>query len=190
MLSSASNPNPRGISCRAGKPIPVMLGPPRERCCFQLLRNGTALPVDLEQAQCQIEVVPHLADDNHVRLHFVPRIKHGEVRQRACPVRAPSGVLEWGQRWDQEEEEYGALAWDLTVGPNEVVVVGTRSDWEQTLGHRFFINTDGPKPIQRLLVIRLNRSAPGVTPDAGTPSRSPPLASRAAGMPSVRGSAP
>jgi hypothetical protein len=190
MLSSASNPNPRGISCRTDKPIPVQLGPPLARCGFQLLQDGDALPVDFDQAQCQIDVVPHLADDNRIRLHFVPRIKHGEVKQTAYPLRAPSGVLEWGQRWDQEDVEYPALAWDLTVGTNELVVIGTRPDWEETLGHRFFINGEGAKPIQRLLVLRLARAASGGASETAVSSKSPPLASRAAGLPSVRGSTP
>jgi hypothetical protein len=190
MLAPASNPNPRGISCHAGKPIPVAIGPPLARCRFQLLQGGDALPVDFDQAQCQLDVVPQLADDKRVRLHFLPRIKHGDVKQTACPVRAPSGVLEWGQRWDQEEEEYPAVSWDMTVGPGELVVIGTRPAWEETLGHRFFINTDGAKPIQRLLVLRLARAAPSVAPDSATSSKAPPLASRAAGIPSVRGSTP
>ncbi len=186
MLNPTSNPNPRGLTCHAEKPIPLLLGPPLAHCRFQLLQEGEAIPVDLDQAQCQITLVPHLTGDNRLRLHFLPRIKHGELKQSACPVREPSGVLEWGQRWDQEEEEYPALAWDLTVAPNELVVVGTRPSWEGTLGHRFFINTEGGKPLQRLLVLRLARTPLGET--AG--SKALPLAARAAGLPSVRGSAP
>ena len=149
------------------------------------------MPVDLDQAQAQLEVVAHLTDDNRIRLHFTPRIKHGEVKQKACPVHAPSGVLEWGQRCEQDEEEYQALAWDLLINPNEFVVVGTHPGSEGTLGQQFFLNEDGPRPVQRLLVLRVARPAqPGPLPDPAAPAKAPPLASRAAGLPSARGAAP
>ena len=45
----------RGISCRAEKPVPVVLGPPLARCRFQLLQDGDALPVDFEMADVPFE---------------------------------------------------------------------------------------------------------------------------------------
>src|SRR6266851_2296474 len=113
LLSQVSNPNPRGEFCHAGKPILQPLGPALASCSFQLRLDGETVPVHLDQAQCQIEVIVHLAEDNRFRLHFTPRIKHGEIKQKLLAVRNPSGVLEWGQRWEQDEEEHQALAWDV-----------------------------------------------------------------------------
>lgn len=191
LASSKSNPDPRGLSCRAGKPITLPIGPVLPRCSFLLVQDGEPVPVDLDQAQCQVEVVPHLTDDNRIRLRFTPQIKHGPVKQKACPVHAPSGVLEWGQRWEQDEEDYPALAWELTVNPNEFVVVGTMPGREETLGQQFFVRAEESRAVQRLLVLRVARAAPASpAPEFAGSSKAPPLASRAAGLPSVRGSAP
>jgi hypothetical protein len=63
-------------------------------------------------------------------------------------------------------------------------VIGTWAAKDATLGHRCFVTADGPKPVQRLLVIRAGRPAAPAPDAAGTDAASrpaaAPLASQAA----------
>jgi hypothetical protein len=141
-----------------------------------------------------LQVVPTFTENGKVRLQFTPQILHGE--RVPNPTAAPDGsgyILQW----QQATATYQALAWEVTLAPNEYVVVGTRFDREECLGHLCFLRRDEPTPVQRLLVIRTSRPAPGVEADdasetsahSASASRSPPLAVQAA-LYSVRGSSP
>ena len=79
-------------------------------------------------------------------------------------------------------ERYPALGWEVALGGG-YLVVGTRFAKDETLGHRYFVSTEGPRPVQRLLVIRASRLAPAdAAPEAADAARAPavpPLALRA-----------
>jgi hypothetical protein len=92
-----------------------------------------------------------------------------------------SGIYSWMLQEQRPTETYAHLSWEVTLAPNEYVVVGGRLDQPQTLGHQFFIRGDEPNPVQRLLVIRTARLQPGLE-SADDPSlhRNPPLALQAA----------
>jgi hypothetical protein len=79
------------------------------------------------------------------------------------------------------------LGWDVTVAPNEYVVLGARSDRPATLGHASFVRGGEAVPVQRLLVIRTTRPDKGLEPTATAEapaelslrSKAPPLALQA-----------
>ena len=186
LASPRSNPDPRQVRLHAGTPNAVPLGPPRDHCHFELKQEDRALPADLEQAQCLVEVVPALAEDGRILLRFTPHVKHGKPVLGPQPRHDPAGTLRWELETNQPDEAYPWLSWDLTVAPNEYVVVGTRLDRPGTLGHCCFLHAEGRPPVQRLLVIRTAR-APGRPALDESLSRSPPLALQA-GWNSARGS--
>jgi hypothetical protein len=185
LTSERSCVNPRRIHLHADNPTTVVLGPALAQADFQVLQDGQPGRVTLGQAQCTLTVVPSLTPDGRVRLRFHPQVQHGEAALR--PTYAPdgSGLMLQEQRPTQR---FPGLAWEVTLAPNEYVVVGARADRPGTLGHRCFVLPEGPAPVQRLLVIRTSRPAgeedffqPASTPEGDPlPRRAPPLAYQAA----------
>jgi hypothetical protein len=142
--------------------------------------------VDLKGAQCVLEVVPTLTDDGKVGLHFTPKIKHGTAALRIAARQDPSGALRWDRQEEQPEESYPRLAWDVTVAPNEFVVVGTHLNRPDTLGQAFFLALEEEPRLQRLLVVRTSRSLAEAPPPEAPIGFAPPLALRAS-LTTVRG---
>jgi hypothetical protein len=187
IMSPRSNVDPRQVRTRAGTPVPVALGPARARCSFRLCDGGRDTEVTLAKAHCLFEVVPTLADEGRVTLRFTPHVQHGDAQPVTRAVgKWAEGPLDWKKEVVQPEEAYPDLGWELTVGPSEYVVVGTRLDRPDTLGQRCFLPEGSPRR-QRLLVLRTARAAPGMPADESL-NRAPPLALQA-GWPAARGSA-
>jgi hypothetical protein len=66
-------------------------------------------------------------------------------------------------------EPYPGLSFEVTLGSQDYVVVGTWAERGATLGHCCFVTSDGTKPAQRLLVIRAARQlASGAADEAAT----------------------
>jgi hypothetical protein len=184
LSSPRSCPEPHRVCTHAGSPAPLTLGAPWKRCAFRLRQDGGATDVSFEDAQCLLEVVPALADEGRVTLRFTPHVKHGSASIVPRAERDPGGALRWGMEARQPEESYAWLAWELTVAPDEYVIVGARLDGPDTLAHRCFLPAAGEGPRrQRLLVLRCARAPAGEK----SYGRSAPLAVQAT-RPAARGS--
>jgi hypothetical protein len=181
LTSEKSCPNPRLIQLRAGNTKTLEIGPKLASCCFRLHLENESLPVEVEQAVCLIQVQPSLTRDGRTRLLFTPQLRHGEPKIAAQPSADRTRLVLQEQC---STETYTSLSWEVTLAPNEYVVVGARADRPGTFGHRTFIRQDEPVPVQRLLVIRTNRPPPAdpAEDDEGEPTaqRSPSLAAQAA----------
>jgi hypothetical protein len=163
LTSASSCANPRRIKLHAGNPTTLMVGSLRPACRFQIMQAGSEpVPVTLEQAQCTLVVLPTLTRDGHIRLHFDPQILHGETMLLPYPVPESS---RWVLQEQRPTERYPALGFEITVAPNEYVVVGGMLDKPETLGHQYFVCADGTRPGQQLLVIRAGRGAGEALPD-------------------------
>jgi hypothetical protein len=161
LTSERSCANPRRLRSRAGKPTRLILGPEMALCRFQILRDGGTVQVALEKAQCTLEVTGTLANDGHTRLRFVPQILHGDTRLLPRPASDRSG---WILGEDRPTDRYPQLAWEVSLAPNEYVLVGGRYDRPETLGHQCFLRGDEQNPVQRLLVIRTSRPGKDLDP--------------------------
>src|SRR5262245_21525904 len=180
LTSERSCANPRRIQRPAGDPTTLLLGLPQRRCRFQVLLDGRAEAVELAEALCTLVVVPTLTSDGQICLRFTPQICHGEAKCLPRPAVARSGTYAWMLQEHRPTEAYSGLTWEVTLAPNEYVVVGGRLDRPEALGQQYFIRGDEPTPVQRLLVIRTSRTRPSPIEDEDiTPSRSPPLALQA-----------
>jgi hypothetical protein len=189
LTSPRSCPDPHRLTVRAGNPTAVDLGPVWKRCDFLLRQGPGVAAVELADAQCLLEIVPTLTDDGRTLLHFTPCVRHGKPLLVPRPTQDPSGWRRWECSARQAEEAFAALSWELTVAPNEYVVVGTLLRRAETLGRRCFVGGEKSEDTQRLLVLRTGRSpAPAPPPDEEF-VRSPPIALRA-GWATARGRAP
>jgi hypothetical protein len=181
LTSERSCINPRRIWFHAGDTKTVLLGPELASCRFLLTQDNQQELVALDRAQVMLAVVPQLAPGGQVRLHFTPQVEHGE--QRLVPG-ASDDHSHLVLRPQRDLNQYPGLGWDVTLAPNEYVVVGARYDRPGSLGYRAFVRTDESPPVQRLLVIRISRTAPDAPEDGDDgPRRAPSVASEAAASP-------
>jgi hypothetical protein len=184
LKSERSCVNPRRRLLAIGAAAPLQLGPVQAECRFQVHRSGGSVPVALQQAECSLMVVPTATPDGRIRLHFTPKVEHGELlpQFRAAPDR--SG---WEMKIQRQSETYTDLSWDVVLASNEFLVIGAWLDQPGTLGHQAFVDTEGIAPVQRLLVIRTGRSGAGIDAeiadlppaDPAVTAHSPPLALQA-----------
>jgi hypothetical protein len=184
LTSPRSCPDPHRLSVRAGNPTAVTLGPVWKACGFEVQQLPRAAIVELADAQCLLEIVPTLTDDGRTTLRFTPHVRHGPLRMVPQPAQGPDGLRRWECVARQAEEAYALLSWELTVAPNEYVVVGTHLNKRNTLAQCCFAE----EGTQRLLVLRTGRALPGAPGDEDF-VRVPPIALRA-GLCTARGKAP
>ncbi len=182
LTSDRSCVHSRRIQLHANNPHYITLGPAATPCRFQLHQDREEIPVALEKGQYTLAVVPTLTEEGRTKLRFTPQIQTGSPRL----VPRPKGN---GKGWELQEqptaENYTAMSWEVSLAPNDYVLVGGRFGCPTTLGNASFIRPDEPKPVQRLLVIRTARPGMGLLDEtadnASSPlGRSPSLALQAA----------
>jgi hypothetical protein len=159
LTSERSNATPRRIYVHSGNPASLVLGPPMANCHFELRQDGTAVPVTLDQAECTLSVIPTVAGDGLTRLNFTPQVRYGQPQPAPHPTEDHTGFI---LRSEQPTKGYAALAWEVTLAPNQYVLVGARIDRPRSLGYQCFLRSDEPAPVQRLLAIRVTRTSPGL----------------------------
>jgi hypothetical protein len=157
LTNCRSNANPRQRQVRAGHTVDLNLGPVATSIQFSMTENGDPVEVTLDQAQCKLLVEPRITADGKTKLHFTPQVEHGEPTTSFHPNPDGSG---WGMTMERPKKTYPALGWDVTLEPNQYLVIGARFDKPQTIGHASFVEAGETRGVQRLLVIRISR--PGV----------------------------
>jgi hypothetical protein len=190
LSSGKSCSEPHRVQMRAGGTTPVELGGERAHCEFVLTRAGRVTAMQVDNARCLLEIVATPAEDGRMELRFTPVVKHGAARREPRVVRDPSGERRWDLEVQQSTESYAALSWEVSVRPEEYVVIGTRVDRDGTLGNNFFLDTDAASPIQRILVIRSGRISSGTESIEARSNGYPPPLALQAGWRSARGLGP
>lgn len=180
LTSKRSNVNPRQRQIPVGQSAALNLGPTLPVLQCTIRENGEPHSVDLEQALCQLMVVPRYTDDGKIHLHFTPQVEYGERVTTYQP--APDGTG-WAMQIERPHKSFPALDGDVTLAANQYLVVGARFDQRQSLGCASFVQADPSDPVQRLLVLRTRSlgapSAQGDEPGAVYASRAPVLAEQA-----------
>ena len=112
-------------------------------------------------------------EDGRVRLEFVPEIEHGEARRRFEPS---DGALRI--EFTPPHEEFDLLKFEAQLAPGQMLLLTAMIDRPGSLGYRFFMEPDGDKSSQKLLLLRLTRTVPGALflPDAGPSAEANPAA--------------
>jgi hypothetical protein len=179
LTSERNNVNPRRRLVMVGHPAVFDLGPKVRTLHFTLIQEGQPVEVELDGARCQLVLVPNLTPDGKAKLQFTPQVEHGDLMRNIQP--SPEGFF---LEVEHPHRTYPSLSWEATLEANQYLVIGARFEQRQSLGFASFVQTDEANPVQRLLVIRTNRSGGSTLGDDGaeedaTASRSPPLALQA-----------
>lgn len=180
--SRHSCPDPRRLRAMAEQPTPVQVSAARPRCRFRFLGPDGERLIDVSKAFCFFEVTPTVEKDGRVRLRFAPRIRHGDPRLETHVVREADGSLRWALEPCEAVEELNPLAWEVTLTPEEYVLVGARADRPDTLGTAYFLPEGTNGSVQKLLVLRATRVA-GTSSEASKLDQTPPLALQATWTP-------
>jgi hypothetical protein len=190
LTSEGNNPAPHMKQLRAGEACTLDVGLPMDSCRFLLRDDGPTSLVDESSAQFAFQIVPTRTDEGNVSLRFQPQIGHGSGN-----AHRPGDVPLWMVLTKRPVRRFENLAWEVTLEPNEYVLIGARLEPVDTMGCACFIHPHEANPVQRLLVIRTSRVASEIPIDdvRGRDSnplvRRPPLALQAAWS-ALRGCAP
>lgn len=183
--------NPRRTSLPAGKTTTYHLGPVLAHCDYDLFLGGQKHELQADQARFALDVVAALTADGKTKLTFTPKVETGE---KVLPFQPAPELSQWEIAIGRPAKAYPALGWEASLAPNEYFVVGARLDKPGTLGYQAFAQDDVPRPVQRLLVIRTNRSLEAVDQptleDVARAGNTPPPLALQATMSAVRASRP
>jgi hypothetical protein len=139
----------------AGKSATFTVGRTVPEFRYRLVEDGRPADVALEKAQAFLVVVPTLTADGRTRLKFTPQIQYGDPLRdwRPDPERQ-----DWEVSCRRRSLTYPDLGWEVTLAPNEYLVIGAVFDNPQSLGYQCFVQEQDQAPVQRLLAIRTTRS--------------------------------
>ncbi len=146
-----------------GKPKVVPVHGPLPRLTFRdrLDLGAEPSPWDLAAAECGFRVTAAAAPGGLVKLTVEPQIQHGDKQLFVKPTADGTAFA----REDRKAlKAYPTLAFDVTLGPKDTLVIGPTPDPAETLGGGFFLSASGDRVRQRVLVIRA----------AQKPAESPP----------------
>jgi hypothetical protein len=185
LLSKQNCVHPRHYYLRAGNSELLELGPKAATCAYRVQGDGGSQPISLPKASCGLRVVPFATGDGQMRLQMTPEVSFGEAVLALRPSEDNSGII---PTTDRPRKTFASMAWEVTLGPNQYLVVGARLDRPDSLGYQCFVRHAEGTPVQRLLVIRaypaategdVASSVDGDEPDSNT-GRAVPLAIQAA----------
>jgi hypothetical protein len=182
LQSERSCLNPRRRIVASAKAVTQVLGAPVAQCRFEVYQSGSPVEVSLDNAEFVLDVVPFLTEDG-IRLRFTPKVQYGEMTKEIRPAPDRSGFT---MQMEKPHRTFADLNWEVTLAPNDFLIVGARLDRPDSLGYQSFVPEGVSPAVQRLLVIRTARAAPGLDESTGLShedmaraSKSPPLALQA-----------
>ncbi|MCI0638872.1 MAG: hypothetical protein L0Y72_11115 [Gemmataceae bacterium] len=163
----------------AGQVVTQPLGVVEPAASYTLTRGKEKTPVTLKQARFCMDVMPTLTADGKTRLVFTPKVEHSEARLPFLPDPANST---WTLRTERPSNTYPELSFEVTLAPNEFLVLGGVLDKADSLGRRAFVSEQAEAPLQRVLVLSTDRSGGNNEPtpqDLAYTHPSPSLAAQA-----------
>jgi hypothetical protein len=186
LLSKRSCSNPHALLIPPGQTKAIYLGPVVAHSSYDFVQGTQKVSVQLDQARYCLDVTPTLTPEGHTKLVFTPKVEHGEA---LLPFQPSPTEGDWTLRIDKANKKYPDLSWQVTLAPNQYLIVGARLDRPDTLGQGAFLEDD-EEDMQRLLVIRAGKPVAPPQPgglDQLLQTQCPPLAAQATQSATVRG---
>ncbi len=145
--------DPHGLTFN-GRPDSVLpTASPPDPCSLRVLPDlaGARTEVTLTGATCGILVRPTWGGDRKLRVWCEPQIQHGEREDRFHPTGDGTGLTVTGE---VPTERYPGLGFEVTLGPDDHVVIGSPAGADGTLGAAAFTAEADNQTRQRVLLIR------------------------------------
>jgi len=162
--SSAETVSPHELSFNTRTEAVIPTAGPIDSCRFALLADLAVQPrtIELKQARCGIQVKPQIVEGGRVKVACEPRIQHGERRDRYRPTEDGTG---FARVEEIPLEKFPKLGFEVTLGPNDCLVLGWNADRPKTIGEALFAVEVDNRPRQRVLVIRARQNGRSPTSD-------------------------
>lgn len=154
LKSERSCLNPRRRLVLSGHTVTQMLGPITPRTEFKVVHGASDQGHAFDQARFCLDVTAVLAPEGRTRLLFTPKVENGAATLPFAPDPEQST---WTLRVERNSKVFKDLSWEVTLAPNEYLIIGPHTEHSDTLGHRAFVQQEAN--VQRLLVLRTSRSA-------------------------------
>lgn len=161
MATEADLVNPHGLTFGGRKDAVIPTAGPIDPCTFEALTDlaGTRQPFSLRQARSGWQVRPDAIPDGRVKLACEPQVQHGDRQEWLRPTADGTRFVVHGE---VPTERFPELGFEVTLGPNDYLLVGWSAASGDTLGGVLFAAVADGRPRQRLLVVRARQL--GATP--------------------------
>jgi hypothetical protein len=159
LSSKRTNPNPDLCRRKVGVAAEAVLATKMAVCDFPLYADGEPRRLHFEDAAARIQVIPSIEPDGKVRLQFTPQLEYRDP-DKWSHLNPALALSVQGRR---STESFASLRWEISLGANEFVVIGTRLDKPETLGYHMLVTPDPQRPIQRLVAVKASRTMSGTT---------------------------
>ena len=145
--------NPMHRTLQPNKPKVVPVNGPLERCSYRAFHDLAAdpTPVELAAAECGLSVTARPGEGDRVTLVCEPQVQHGDKQAWLKPS---ADGTEFTRRDAKPLEAFPTLGFEVTLGPQDYLVVGPADEPADTLGQAFFYAATENRARQRVLVIR------------------------------------
>lgn len=160
--------NPMHRTMQPNKPKVVPVNGPLARCSYRAVPDLAAdpVPVELTAAECGLSVTARPAGGDRVTLACEPQVQHGDKQAWLKPS---ADGTEFTRRDAKPLESYPALGFEVTLGPQDYLLLGPADDPADTLGQVFFTTATEDRARQRVLVIRALRGPAAAVKPEPTP---------------------
>ena len=157
LLSKRCNSNPELMIFASSSTKTIYLTPSTlPQTAYQFFAGDKHTALAFDQARFGLDVAARFAPDGRTTFTFTPKVEHGEL---ALPFHAVPEQSTWEMKLERATQRHPELKWEVTLGPNQYLIVGARPEREGSLGQTAFVLQDGINAVQRVLVIRNCRSA-------------------------------
>lgn len=181
--SKADVLNPQLMTFANRKEAVVPTAGPIQECVFNILPDlaGKTESVSLKEARCGVLVRPQYLGDARVNLWCEPQIQHGNRQEHFRPSEDGTQLTKYEE---VPTEKYQSLGFEVSLRPEECLVIGFIAEQQETLGAALFGVKANGNSRQRIVVIRArmvnsNPTAdlPTITPPGRRPAQAqaPPL---------------
>jgi len=178
------------ITC-SGQPYNLPLGQVVPHADYDVCLGPQVHEVGVDRARFFLEVLPAQAANGRTKLVLTPKVETGE---QVLPFQPKPEQSRWDFKIERPSKTYKDLSWEVSLAPNEFLVIGAVFDKPNSLGYRSFVQDEGRDHVQKLLVIRTNRPQTGgddepSLEDIARAGNTPPLALQAT-LGAIRASRP
>jgi hypothetical protein len=166
ITTAAVSPMHRTMQPQKPKVVPV--NGPLDRCSYQAFHDLAAdpTPAELISAECGLSVTARPGEGDRVTLVCEPQVQHGDKQAWLKPS---ADGTEFTRRDAKPLESFPTLSFEVTLGPQDYLVIGAADDSTSTLGQAFFYTATENRARQRVLVIRALRGPAAAARPEPTP---------------------
>jgi len=151
-LDGEPGPQLRVLQPRPGKRNDLVVSSTYEQISLLRCHEGQVEGKTYHKAEGRLQLRVFPEPDGRVRLELQPELHHGELKTHITGS-GSEGMLIW--KPERAKQLYSDLKLSLTLSAGQMLLMTCQDDKPGSIGHYFFTQQDGEKPMQKLWVIRL-----------------------------------